>query len=1006
MIEYLLTPQLTETLGWTLLHSLWQGAIFAILLALVLIALRSYSAQSRYVVAVGLLGAFFLTVGATFWQQWQESYSPTNELSQQLEKQKELELFLLHQANGDQSNEQAIAAPESSASIEALQTSWKERFRNYFEYHLPLIVTVWLLGILCLQLRFLGQLAYVQRLKHYGTELFPEEWYEKIEELEDKLRIQKKVQYLTSLRVDSPMVIGWIKPVILVPRYLLTSLTKTELYAVLAHELAHIRRDDFIINLMQTFLCNIFFFHPGIWWMSHRIDEEREHCCDDLAVAATGPAISYAKTLIHVSEFQLKYQENPALAMALTKESQRRERGGFSDRIRRLIQVTKGTASFREGFATACILMVALVLSAFATGKTTPTAASTMAPDPLEEIVQLEETPAAKTTTTTTVTTVITDDDLEVGAAYKRPSMDDLSSDESRIEALIMACGDGDLDFVKMLVESGIDVNGVGARGFTPLMSAANNEEPEVIKYLLSKGADVNQSYQGWTALIEAADEGSLECMKVLLNAGADVNYCEWGGGRTAITMAASEGFLQCFKLLQENGADINGVGASLPPLHMAAAEDKTHIIKYLITQGVDINKKDIEGRTALMFAVAEGQEHAAKLLIQAGADVSTVDANGRSAQDYAVNKRAFELLEVLGAEKQPTLHRLTQKGFIEKVEELVAQGADVNARDEVGRTPLHIASAENHNIDMKVLLDIGADVNARDGQGRTPLMYAAADGLKRAATLLIQEGADVHLRDADGMRAYEWARSGGNPELAQYLRRMTEEKDQQNRSNKEELKRRGRIQKEELKEELKVMQREEEQARRQQERALREKFHRTDQGYHLKQYNLAQETPALMEAVQSGSLKECSRLLKNGAPVNSSDATGQTPLMIAAWSNRMDIAKLLIEKGADVNRSSTAGLTALHYAALEDNAEIAQLLLQNKANVDPTMDYSSTDGNFSKEPLIWEYRGATPLLIAVESKNLKVLKVLLKAGANPNLQRTRKGYKFKKNRVSYLTAQ
>jgi len=126
---------------------------------------------------------------------------------------------------------------------------------------------------------------------------------------------------------------------------------------------------------------------------------------------------------------------------------------------------------------------------------------------------------------------------------------------------------------------------------------------------------------------------------------------------------------------------------------------------------------------------------------------------------------------------------------------------------------------------------------------------------------------------------------------------------------------------------------------------------------------------------------------------------------MAAASSNRLDLAKLLIEHGANVNQSSASGLTALHYAALENYDEMAKLLLKNNANVDPTMDYSSTDGNYGQEPLVWEYIGATPLLIAIENGSKEVVSVLIKAGANKNYTLTKNEYKLKKDRVNYLTA-
>ena len=1075
MIDYFLSPQFVEALGWTLLHSLWQGAGFAILLAVIFIALRSYTAQSRYIVATGLLTAFFITVAATFWMQWQNASNRIDMVAEQQIAPQTEAVMALDTNSSTAANAEIVGENAPSLQVEketASSTHWLSAFSDYYERHLPLLVTFWLLGVLFLQLRFLGQLAYVQRLKHYGTELFPESWTTKIEELEGKLRIQKKVNYLTSIRIESPMVIGWLKPVVLFPRHIFKSLSETEIYAVLAHELAHIRREDFVVNLMQTLLCNVFFFHPGVWWMSSRVDDEREHCCDDLAVAATGQAVSYAKTLINVSELQLNRQGNPELAVAFSGKSKKRDRGGFAGRIRRLFNVTNVAGTYREGFATACILFAGLFFGVIATGHTVQSTDST-ASSSLEEtnISGINETirndhpnfspktngaispktnstispktnstistktnSTISTKTNNTITTITTNS--SESAISQISSISDVYEDcgpvvapsnpvataiiesiahpfvpvqsvDTRIDALVTACAEGDFEFVQTLIKAGINVNGIGSKGFTPLMMAASENNVEVVEYLLAKGADVNQVSGGWTALIEAADEGSLESMEVLLREGAKVNYYAGHSSPTAITMAASEGYLDCLKMLLQHGAAINGFEKSVPPLHIAAEEDKRSIIDFLIAQKVKINQRDASGRTALMYAASEGHVHTVKKLIDAGADISIVDLDGASAKNYAQKENSDVVLDYLGAEKRPAIHQATLDGLIEKVERMVKKGTDVNSRDSYGRTPLHIAAAENHNIDMEVLFNLGADIDAQDSQGRTPLMYAAADGKDGAVSLLVANLADVNIQDVDGMRALEWARNSGNSDLTSFLRLITEKKSSSNKNLKEPdmqyiieeaLSEKG-IQKEiEKRIEIEV------QKAMQKETQLKVDVQVTRNGSQVKEFDQGANKIDLIEAARNGSIADCRQLLSKGADINATDNTGQTAVMIAAMTDQINLTKFLIERGADVNRSSNSGLTALHYAALENHYEIAYLLLEGDAKVDATMRYSSTDGSNGKKAKLWEYIGATPLLIGVESGNLEVVALLIKAGANPNHTLTKNEYGIKKGHETYLT--
>lgn len=685
MIEQLLHPQLVQALGWTLLHSLWQGAAFALILASLLIALRSYTAQARYTVAAGLLAAFFITAGGTFWQQWQMAepnlrsagitqINEVNEAAAPVPQEYGAELLA---AQGNRTP--ALASNEKPALNTTTATPlWKaaaQTLSNYYSNHLPLLVTLWLMGVLVLQLRFLGQLAFVQRLKHYGTKAFPEAWSDRIEALEAKLRIQKKVLYRTTLRTSSPMVIGWLKPVVLFPQLMLNKLSDTEIYAVLAHELAHVRRDDFAVNLLQTLLTNVFFFHPGVWWMSNQVDEEREHCCDDLAIIATGEVMPYAKTLLNVSELhRTSTAGQPQLAMAMSGADKRKKGSGFAVRVKRLFSSNSGAGTFREGFATAVILLAGLGMAFAFTNQTE---------EPLaERLNTFEKSETEKTT--------VSSPQLErtiVAAPVKPPSPTQPSlpsieetwpiasiSDAVPIEAsssttkttrnfslpnpllvsFLNAIKQGDEREVADLLDQGAPVNERYAElnnggAWTPLLLATSANELEIAQLLVGRGADVNAVVNGWTPLLEAADEGALETLSFLLEAGANLNWHQGSNSPTALAKAAGEGKMNCLLALLKAGADINGFGESLPPLHAAANEGKTDVIRALITRGADVNKVDAAGRTALMYAASEDQGDAVALLVSSLADPNLADFTGMRALEFALEEGATDLANFLG---------------------------------------------------------------------------------------------------------------------------------------------------------------------------------------------------------------------------------------------------------------------------------------------------------------------------------------------------------------------
>ena len=198
------------------------------------------------------------------------------------------------------------------------------------ERWLPVLVLGWLCGVAALTLRLISGWLWVQRLKSHGASPAADGWQHIVARLSRRLHIAHHVRLLESTLVDVPTVIGWIKPVVLLPASALAGLSPQQLEAILAHELAHIRRHDYLVNLLQTLVETLLFYHPAVWWLSRRIRVERENCCDDLAVSLCGDPYTYAKALADLEELRGAARPQAFLAMAASG-------GSLVQRVRRLL---------------------------------------------------------------------------------------------------------------------------------------------------------------------------------------------------------------------------------------------------------------------------------------------------------------------------------------------------------------------------------------------------------------------------------------------------------------------------------------------------------------------------------------------------------------------------------------------------------------------------------------------------------------------------------------------
>jgi bla regulator protein BlaR1 len=299
----LLSGPVAEALGWTLLHALWQGFALVMPAAVLLHLLRNKSSNLRYrVSAFTLLTQVVVSLATYVWY-----YQPVSALTRPTLMES---LPVNWQTIGRSLSHQPLP--------------WHQQMQQFLEIHLSQFVLVYLIGVALFGIRLAGGWIYLQRLSRTATPPSTPAWTKLANTLRSALAVRAVVQVRESARITVPMVVGVLKPVLLMPIGLATSLSMREVEAVLAHELAHIKRHDYAVNLLQSVVEVLYFFHPALWWLSARVREEREHCCDDLAVIAIGGnGRMLAQALARVEEVRLVHTaQTPALAMAFASKRQ------------------------------------------------------------------------------------------------------------------------------------------------------------------------------------------------------------------------------------------------------------------------------------------------------------------------------------------------------------------------------------------------------------------------------------------------------------------------------------------------------------------------------------------------------------------------------------------------------------------------------------------------------------------------------------------------------------
>ena len=271
---------LSEALGWTLLHFLWQGSLIAVMLWCTLSLMERRSSDARYGAACVALLAMMVFPLLTF----------------------------LHLA-GEEYNS-LVAAPISVdarsvavyAGVGAGPASWSSHLTPAIDRLMPWLMALWCAGVLVFSCRLAVGLSVAHGWKLQGTEDTPARLQKVFDDLRTRLGVRQAARLVESACVHAPMVIGWLKPVVLLPAGCLAGMSQQQVEALLAHELAHICRNDYFVSVVQSVLEAVLFYHPAVWWISNQVRREREYCCDEMAVGVCGDRLAYAKALSQLEE--------------------------------------------------------------------------------------------------------------------------------------------------------------------------------------------------------------------------------------------------------------------------------------------------------------------------------------------------------------------------------------------------------------------------------------------------------------------------------------------------------------------------------------------------------------------------------------------------------------------------------------------------------------------------------------------------------------------------------
>ena len=387
---------LIDRIGWTLVHSIWQILIIAVLVAIVNQFAFRRSPNGRYATGCIALMLMVLPPIAMFSLASSQSiavadagkHSVGETLVENIEKGNMLRLAAENRVDLEEVELEATQAGDASPEAHvpaAITWDLNQAFgfvATSMQPAMPSIVLFWILGVVLLSVRPLVGAVTVYRLRRSGQSNVSTSIVASVKRLSERMGIRRTVEIAESALVQVPAVVGSLRPLLLLPASMLTGLTADQIEAVLAHELAHIRRHDYLVNLIQSAIETVLFYHPAVWWVSRIVRQEREHCCDDMAIAICQDRATYATALVALDGIRAAVPQGAVAANG----------GSLLMRIRRIVrnELVESRGIWPLGFALFALIVVACVAGTGAVVDSTIAAGV----DPVVEPIATLDTPS------------------------------------------------------------------------------------------------------------------------------------------------------------------------------------------------------------------------------------------------------------------------------------------------------------------------------------------------------------------------------------------------------------------------------------------------------------------------------------------------------------------------------------------------------------------------------------------------------------------------------------